>query len=294
MRRPAPAPRSATGAEVMSSPQSTTSWRNAEPVDQPQPPQLRRGVGDRPVAGAGIEVDADEQQSCHDGESTARVRAWRPTRRHSSLRLAAAPRPARLGVQQPHRSRLRPTPDAARLDAPPATPLGSPRRPRRRGAMERFEGKTVLVTGGSSGIGRAIVLAFAREGGRVFAAARRERELEARARRGARRLGRGTGARRARRRGGEAGRAPRDRARRPPRRARQLRRHRAQRAGARDELRELVRHPRHQPQRRLRRRPGGRPPHGRGRRRRHRQRELDLRLLRRSRPTPPTAPRRPA
>ncbi|MEV5380799.1 glucose 1-dehydrogenase [Streptomyces nondiastaticus] len=42
----------------------------------------------------------------------------------------------------------------------------------------RFTGKTVLVTGGGTGIGQAIALAFAREGARVVVAGRREEPLK--------------------------------------------------------------------------------------------------------------------
>ncbi|MFN6219818.1 MAG: SDR family NAD(P)-dependent oxidoreductase, partial [Aphanizomenon sp.] len=42
--------------------------------------------------------------------------------------------------------------------------------------MKKFENKVVLVTGASSGIGRATAVAFAKEGAKVIVAARRVKE----------------------------------------------------------------------------------------------------------------------
>ncbi|TWA38867.1 short subunit dehydrogenase [Sinorhizobium medicae] len=45
--------------------------------------------------------------------------------------------------------------------------------------MPRLEGKTAIITGASSGIGRAAALLFAREGAKVVVTARNENALAA-------------------------------------------------------------------------------------------------------------------
>ncbi|NEP45669.1 MAG: SDR family NAD(P)-dependent oxidoreductase, partial [Okeania sp. SIO2H7] len=44
--------------------------------------------------------------------------------------------------------------------------------------IKEFEGKIALITGGSSGIGRATALGFAKKGAKVVIASRRERESQ--------------------------------------------------------------------------------------------------------------------
>jgi len=75
--------------------------------------------------------------------------------------------------------------EVVKNDGPPVTSChGHEQRERhsdleRMGAMRPMDGKTALVTGASSGIGRAIAQRFADDGARVYLTGRRKDELEA-------------------------------------------------------------------------------------------------------------------